>query len=196
LFKEGKGKNFIDQWIGEKELKKYDVDKLLFSAKKMLRGEYIEEIIPVLKANNEESVNQILHKLSPDIAEEIRLEGIKTLKANHKNEINKRIKNDESEEDIMDNCEMKYFDRDEIKAHIAFYKKYNEAPKGVEKDKLLLIGVPIVFIGLLILLFVRLPSGRPPSLAFLLVIYGGWNIYKAFTPPGVTELSDLNDKFK
>ena len=195
-FRQGKDNNSIKRWIEEKQLKKYDIDKVIFSAKKILKSEYIDQIIPALKENQEQTVDHILKNLSPELREEIRNEGIKELKNRVKKEISNRAKNGESDEDIIGSLKIKYFSETEIRERIAFYKKYNEAPKGVERDKYLITGISILFIGLLIFLLVKLQTGRPPSLAFLLIIYGGWNIYKAFTPPGVTELSDLNDKFK
>ena len=196
LFKEGKDYSFIENWIVKTGLKKYDVDKVMFSAKKMLKTDYLDQILPSLEVNNEEKINQILSKLSPVLIKDIKLEGINELKKRLKAEINNRVKCGDSDENITENLKTWYFTEDDIRDQISFYKKYNEAPKGAEKDKLLLMGVPFLIIGLLMALFVKPSSGRPSSIAFLLILYGGWNIYKAFTPPGVSELSDLNDRFK
>ena len=176
-------------------LMQYDIVEVERSINNLLEEKFLPQIKVDLLAGNfevNESSYSILDKLT---VEQLKAKGIQSIIDDSKMQVNKFVREGSQDTEIIDKVQNEFYDKSEIEKQISFYKNYNEAPTGHEKTKYLAIGIPLFLIGVALTIYLFVIGARRPFIGIALAIFGGWYIYKAFTPPGVAEMSPMSDKF-
>lgn len=184
---QGKSIEEIKEMLKGKGLYNQDVDKVLRSAKGLLADQYGARMEEQLLAGTYEENKALFAVLDEETLRDLKERTVRKIKADTKKEIVRLAKEGVADEEIVAQMSSRYFTEAEVLWQIENYRDFNVAPKGGEKARYLLIGIPCLVVGLGFALWafgtgegrIRWPIG--------LALFGGWNIYRAFTPKGIVE---------
>jgi hypothetical protein len=183
----GKSIEELKEMLKGKGLYNQDVDKVLRSAKSLLADQYGARMEEHLLAGTYEANQALFAVLDEETLRDLKERTVRKIKADTKKEIVRLAKEGVADEEIVAQMSSRYFTEAEVLRQIENYRDFNVAPKGGEKARYLLIGIPCLVAGLGIVLWAMTSGEVRGRWAGALAIYGGWNIYRAFTPKGIVE---------
>jgi len=190
----GKAYETILSELSASGLYKVDVEKVMTSVKNILSDKYLTEV----KTKMEQGIafeNIDLPGFDTSAKAILKDKAISKIVNGGIEKVKKMAQDGVDDNQIIQKLENPYFSKGDILKNIKEYKLFNQKPDGKEKFKYLLIGIPSLIVGLILFLLLFTGVFRLRFLAIFLFLYGIWNIYKAFTPKGVAELSDLKERF-
>lgn len=167
-------KSEIENYLAGNGLKKYDIDKVIFSAKKALKLEYSSTIKELMVAGTLGDNLDRFDDLSTDLFEEIQYELIDDIVKEAGDTALKRFKQGVEYEEISQSLVNEYFTEDHLEEVITQYEN-----KVGKKKRFKNRGWGAIILGVALTIISKNLMGDSVVLFYGLVIYGIWNLFKS-----------------
>ncbi len=165
------------------------VDEIMRSANNLLSHQYGPKIKEYLIDGSFDEHRLEFDFLEEDVMDAIKNSQTKLIQSECKKKVDELVKLNYEELDIVSQVQNKVFTEFDIYRRIDFYKKHNFKITGEEKRNYLTLGLASIIAGIGLSLFTMIgpASGGKSILFYGLIIFGVYNLIKAYSTRGEIE---------